>query len=140
VCASPAAARGLLRRGRRGDLAQDFASWRTPTRRLNFGREEWVFVIRFPSPPRRDGLSYCAARSGTGPVRPRGLLAAQADGIGPTFTKDPHKQRQLVWGTRRLAPRPTPRCVSRRKVGPGEPGGTGRVTHYPLFVLLTLHF
>ena len=30
-------------------LAQDFASWRTPARRLNFGREEWVFEIRFPS-------------------------------------------------------------------------------------------
>jgi len=46
-------------------LAQDFASWRKPARRLNFGREEWVFVIRFP----RDeslGLLLPSCRAGLG--------------------------------------------------------------------------
>ena len=30
-------------------LAQDFASWRVPARRLNFGTVELDFVVRLPS-------------------------------------------------------------------------------------------
>ena len=53
-------------------------------------------------------------------MRPIVLLAARADGISPRFVKDPHKQRRLVWGTRRPAPRPTPRCASRRTGHPAD--------------------
>jgi hypothetical protein len=31
-----------------------------------FGRVEWIFIIRFPSPPRRAGLSSAVPLGGTG--------------------------------------------------------------------------
>ena len=46
-------------RGLRGGRGSDSLCALRPTACAQaFGREEWVFVIRFPSPPRRAGLRY----------------------------------------------------------------------------------